>query len=68
MDLGIVNMMHIAGLLYSPSAQVGRQSGIKSRTKEKLPVTGQAACGSLEEKEVNAFIYQKSRYRANNYK
>ena len=26
------------------------------RTKEKLPVTDQAACGSLNEKEVNHFI------------
>jgi len=27
MDWGIVNVMHIAGLLYSPFAQVGRQHG-----------------------------------------
>jgi hypothetical protein len=27
MDWGIVHVMHIAGLLYSPSAQVGRQYG-----------------------------------------
>jgi len=38
------------------------------RGKEKLPVTDQTACGSLKEKEVNAFIYQRSRYRANNPK